>query len=84
MQSMTGTITIVQELRFLLRGDDGRHKLFLLSSGDPIDWRALHALTQSGERVLVYYDDVPYLSAARAQSIELKKAEANEHETTHT
>ncbi len=70
MQS-TGVITIVQEHRFELLGDDGTRHHFTLAHDAPLGWRELRALEQEGCRVAVDHDPrtSPGHTTAAAHSI---------------
>jgi len=58
MRSMTGVLTLVQEERFQLLGNDERG-FFVLAHDAPLDGADLKGLLASGAPVTIDYDDVP-------------------------
>ncbi|MEJ7928558.1 hypothetical protein WG922_01100 [Ramlibacter sp. AN1015] len=52
----SGVVTVVQEHRFELRGDDGTHRRFTLAPGAPLGWQELVALERAGCRVTLDHD----------------------------
>lgn len=75
MKTEHGVITLVQEHRFQMEGDGGVRRLFILSSGAPLEWRDLESLEKSGRRVAVTYTDAPHLIAATAHDVRVADAE---------
>jgi hypothetical protein len=71
MKSKTGVITVVQEGRFRLAGDDGVPKQFVLSHRAPLEPQDLPPLQRSQARVAVRYDDSARLIAGIAHGIEI-------------
>ncbi|MGN6702599.1 MAG: hypothetical protein ACTHKB_06520 [Burkholderiaceae bacterium] len=69
MKTEHGVITLVQEHRFQMEGDDGVRRLFILSHRAPLEWRDLESLEKSGRRVAVTYTDAPHLIAATAHDV---------------
>ena len=61
MRSATGTITLVQEQRFKVAGNDGTTRHFILSHHASLDGSDLLRLQQGGRPVEVDYDDVDEL-----------------------
>jgi hypothetical protein len=56
MQS-SGVITVVQEHRFELLGEDGTRRHFTLAHDAPLGWNELIALQHDGCRVAVQHDE---------------------------
>lgn len=71
MDSMTGIVTLVQEGRFQMCGDDGGTRLFVLAHGAPLEPQDLPPLLSGGVRVTVHYEDAADLVAAIAHGIDL-------------
>ncbi len=71
MKSKTGTITVVQEGRFRLVGDDGVPKQFVLAHDAPLEPQDLPPLQRSQARVAVRYADSAHLVAGIAHDIEI-------------
>lgn len=70
MATMSGVITLTQEDRFQLAGDDGRKQLFLLSHHAPLDVSDLQRLERKRVRVTVHYRDAGGLIAGTAHEID--------------
>jgi hypothetical protein len=70
MKTKTGVITVVQEGRFRLVGDDGVAKQFVLSHSAPLEPQDLPPLQRGQARVAVRYDDSPHLVAGVAHDVE--------------
>jgi hypothetical protein len=51
-----GIVTVVQEHRFELLGDDGTRRHFTLAHDAPLGWKELIALQHDGCRVAVRHD----------------------------
>jgi hypothetical protein len=51
-----GVVTVVQEHRFELQGDDGTYRHFTLAHDAPLGWHELQRLARSGCRVAVQHD----------------------------
>lgn len=68
-ERVRGVITVVQEDRFTLVGDDGVYRLFLLSPHCPAEPAELEHAMQRGQRVLVESEPAPALIAAEARRI---------------
>ena len=71
MKSKTGIITVVQEGRFRLVGDDGVPKQFVLSHRAPLEPQDLPPLQRSQARVAVRYEDSARLIAGVAHDVEI-------------
>ena len=69
MQTSRGVITLVQEHRFRLVDDDGRHALFVLAHGAPLEWQDLERLQLAGRTVLVTHEPAPGRIAAIAHDV---------------
>ncbi len=69
MARASGVITLVQEDRFQLAGEDGHKHLFVLSHGAFADIDDLQALKRSQRRVVVRYTPVKDLIAYAATSV---------------
>lgn len=52
----SGVITVVQEHRFQLVGDDGTRRHFTLSHDAPLGWHELQGLLREGCRVGLHCD----------------------------
>lgn len=52
----SGIITVVQEHRFELEGDDGTHRHFTLAHDAPLGWNELIRLQRERSRVTVRHD----------------------------
>ncbi|MGG5811251.1 hypothetical protein [Falsiroseomonas sp. CW058] len=74
MQSITGTILLVQESRFRLLTGQGRAETFLLSHAAPIEPQDLTPL--AGRRVRVRCERAPGLLAFVARDLQLLDEEA--------
>ncbi|NEX61008.1 hypothetical protein [Noviherbaspirillum galbum] len=59
MQESQGVITVVQEHRFQLRMQDGRHRRFELAHDAPLGWEELHVLQRRACAVAVRHDAAP-------------------------
>ncbi len=70
MAKMSGFITLTQEDRFQLAGEDGRKQLFLLSHSAPLDVSDLQRLERGRIRVTVHYRDADGLIAGAAHEID--------------
>jgi hypothetical protein len=51
-----GVVTLVQEHRFELQGDDGTYRHCTLAHDAPLGWHELQRLARSGCRVAVQHD----------------------------
>ena len=62
----TGVVTVVQEHRFEVQGDDGTRRHFTLAPDAPLGWNELMRLQAEGCRVEVRHDPSPpgYTTAA--------------------
>lgn len=69
LNSVNGVITIVQEYRFQLRQENGRHRLFILAHDAPQEWNDLQFLKDHEQYVTVYYSENDKLVAATAHDI---------------
>lgn len=69
MQMASGVITLVQEHRFQLREDSGRHRLFILAHDAPQEWADLAALAHSDRHVTVFYRDIGGANACAAHDV---------------
>jgi hypothetical protein len=69
MQTRDGVITIVQEHRFHLVGDDGAHGLFILAHDAPLEWQDLAQFEKSRSHVRVSYEPAPGLIACTAHDV---------------
>jgi hypothetical protein len=69
MYTRDGVITLVQEHRFHLVGDDGAHSLFILAHDAPLEWRDLEQFEKSGRHVRVCYEPAPGLTACTAHDV---------------
>jgi hypothetical protein len=54
-----GVVTLVQEHRFELLGDDGTRRHFTLAHDAPLGWNELTRLQREGCRVVVRHDAPP-------------------------
>ncbi len=70
MGKYSGRISIVQENRFLLEGERGGHKLFLLSHGSGLDPEDLRTFSRTQQTVSVDYSEPEHLIAAVAHRVE--------------
>ncbi|MBV9523906.1 MAG: hypothetical protein JO010_13990 [Alphaproteobacteria bacterium] len=70
METASGVITIVQEDRFQLAGEDGRKRLFTLSRHAPLRIDELQALAGARHRVRVRYRAVEGELAGEARQVE--------------
>lgn len=70
MAILTGRLVIVQEDRFLLKTDDGGHKLFIVSRGAALNPEDLRAMSRSRARVTVTFSEPKHLIAALAERVE--------------
>jgi hypothetical protein len=69
METRDGVITLVQEHRFHLLGDDGGKRLFILAHDAPLEWRDLDRFERCGSRVRVRFDAAPGLIARTAHDV---------------
>ncbi|MBK4736556.1 hypothetical protein [Noviherbaspirillum pedocola] len=69
MDTHDGVITLVQEHRFHLTGEDGSHRLFILAHNAPLEWRDLESFERSGSHVRVRYDAAPGMIARTAHDV---------------
>lgn len=70
MKTVNGIITLVQEHRFQLEEEDGRHRLFILAHDAAQQWRDLERLEREHAPVTVHYADAGGLIASAAHDIE--------------
>jgi hypothetical protein len=56
MKQATGVVTVVQEGRFLLAGDDGRARLFVMAPAAAVEPQDLLYLMLTGARVTVGFE----------------------------
>ncbi len=70
MATTSGVITLTQEDRFQLAGEDGRKQLFLLSHRAPLDVSDLQRLERNRIRVTVHYRSADGLIAGTAHEID--------------
>jgi formate dehydrogenase major subunit len=77
MPKLGGRVAVVQEGRFILEEDDGRHHLLIVSHDLAIDPEHLRALLRSRQRVTVSYSEPTHLVAAVAHAIEVAPASAD-------
>jgi hypothetical protein len=70
MKTANGVITLVQEQRFQLKGDDGRHRLFILTHDAAQEWSDLKQLEKANCPVTVFYTGEGKLSAAAAHEVQ--------------
>ncbi len=68
-KDVNGIITLVQEHRFRLEEDMGRHRLFILTHDAALEWSDLHDMALRGCRVSVRYTDNDKLIAASAHAV---------------
>jgi len=59
MRSITGVLTLVQEERFQVLGDDDENRFFVLAHDAPLDGAELRDLQAAGTPVTIDYDEVP-------------------------
>jgi hypothetical protein len=71
MKSKTGFITVVQEGRFRLVGDDGVPKQFVLAHDAPLEPQDLPPLQRSQAHVEIRYEDSARLVAGIAHDVEI-------------
>lgn len=76
MAAVGGIITIVQEDRFKLAGDDGRTRLFALSHRAPVATGELQDLERSRRHVKVRYRPAERLLAGTAEDVTVDGAPA--------
>jgi hypothetical protein len=69
METREGVITLVQEHRFHLVGDDGSNRLFILAHNAPLEWRDLEHFERAGSHVRVCFDAAPGLIARTAHDV---------------
>jgi hypothetical protein len=69
METREGVITLVQEHRFHLVGDDGSNRLFILAHDAPLEWRDLEHFERSGSHVRVSFDAAPGMIARTAHDV---------------
>jgi hypothetical protein len=72
MRTKTGIITVVQEGRFRLVGDDGVAKQFVLSHRAPLEPQDLPPLQRAQSRVTVRYRESDRLIAGIVHDIDLE------------
>jgi len=66
-----GVVTVVQEHRFELQGDDGTRRHFTLAHDAPLGWNELVRLQAEGCRVAVQHDPAePHHTTAAVHSVE--------------
>lgn len=70
MKTVSGTITLVQEHRFQLRDEHGKHRLFILAHNAAQEWSDLKRLEKSNCHVRVLYTDSDNLLAATAHDVQ--------------
>jgi hypothetical protein len=69
-----GVVTVVQESRFELQGDDGTRRHFTLAPDAPLGWNELVRLQAEGCRVAVRHDaSPPGHTTAAVHAIELAR-----------
>jgi hypothetical protein len=78
METQTGYVTVVQEGRFQLVGENGRTTLLILSHSAAIEPQDLPALQRSGMRVAVCSRSAPGKIARVAQVIRILEGPAPE------
>ena len=71
MKRISGVITVIQERRFQLVGDDGPARLFMLAHDAPVDSPDLHPLQREQAHVVVEYEDAPDMIAGIAHDVTL-------------
>ena len=71
MQTRIGRVSLVQEGRFQLVGDDGRSTLFVLSYAAAIEPQDLSALQRDSSRIEVCCDAAPGKIAQVAHAIRI-------------
>jgi hypothetical protein len=71
MQTKIGRVSLVQESRFQLVGDDGRSTLFVLSHAASIEPQDLPALQRDSTRIAVRCDAAPGKVAQVAHAIRI-------------
>jgi len=72
MKTVNGVITLVQEHRFQLMDDEGRHRLFILTHDARQEWSDLKRLEQDNCHVTVFYSDAGSLLASAAHEVRLQ------------
>lgn len=72
MKTVNGIITLVQEHRFQLEEEDGRHRLFILAHDAAQQWRDLERLERDHIPVTVHYTDAGGLIACAAHDIQFQ------------
>lgn len=70
MKTASGIITLVQEHRFQLEEDGGRHRLFILAHDAPQQWQDLEQLERDHAPVTVHYTDADGLIACAVHDIQ--------------
>ena len=73
---MTGIITVAQEGRFRLVGDDGRPMQFVLAHDAAVEPQDLGPLQKAQARVTVHYDDSRSLIAGIVHRIDVHERTA--------
>jgi len=76
MRTMTGIITVAQEGRFRLMGDDGHPMQFTLSHDAELEPQDLGPLQKAQARITVHYDDSRSLIAGIAHRIDVHERTA--------
>jgi len=76
MQRVTGIITVVQESRFRMIGDDGSPRHFVLSHRAPLEPQDLPPLQRDQSRVAVHFTPSDHLIAGVAHDIEVLQGAA--------
>ncbi len=70
METVSGSISLVQENRFLLESDTGLHHLFIVSHTAPYTPEDLRAAQESHRRVTVHFTRPGKLIAGLASRID--------------
>ena len=81
MKTASGIITLVQEHRFQLESDNGRHLLFILAHDAKQEWEDLKRLEKENCHVVVRYTDSEKLIASTAHEIWQGQERAQRHPT---
>lgn len=69
MKTASGVITVVQEHRFQLEDDDGRHQLFILAHDAEQEWSDLKRFEKTNSHVTVSYSEIDTLVARTAHEV---------------
>ena len=75
MGTQTGYLTVVQEGRFVLEGEDGTHRLFITAHGLGLNPEDLRNLARHRQKITIQYSEPEHLIAAQADSIALAEGE---------